>query len=204
MVMKAEHQRTGAFKLWCWRRLLRVPWTTKRSNQSILKKISPEYSLELLMLKLKLCINTLAIWCNELTHWKRPWCWERLKVGGEGDERGWDSWHDRWHGDMVTWHHQLDGHELEQAPGIGDGQGSLICCSWWDLKEPDITEQLNSIIIKFYTTCRAYRTLQSTGINHLAVLYSICKLLYIIGVITNQILIHLKEKLKLFHNDNIM
>ena len=87
---KAECQRIDAFELWCWRRLLRVPWTARRSNQSILKKISPEYSLERVMLKLKL--NTLATLCEELTHLKRPWCRERLKVGGEGDDRGWDSW----------------------------------------------------------------------------------------------------------------
>ena len=87
---KAERQRIDAFELWCWRRLLRVPWTARRSNQSILKEISPEYSLEGLMLKLK--SNTLATWCEELTHWKRPWCWERLKAGGEEDDRGWDRW----------------------------------------------------------------------------------------------------------------
>ena len=67
-----------------------VPWTERRSNQSIPKEISPEYSLEGLMLKLKL--QLLANWCEELTHWKRPWCWERLKAGGEGDDRGWDDW----------------------------------------------------------------------------------------------------------------
>ena len=88
---KAEHQRTDVFELWCWRRRLRVPWTARRSNQSILKEISPEYSLEGLTLKLKLP-NTLATSCKELTHWKRPWCWERLKAGGEGDDRGWDGW----------------------------------------------------------------------------------------------------------------
>ena len=89
-IKKAEHQRTDAFELWCWRRLLRVPWTARRSNQSILKEISPEYSLEGQMLELKL--NTLATWCKELTHLKRPWCWERLKSGGEGDDRGWNGW----------------------------------------------------------------------------------------------------------------
>ena len=87
---KAEHRRIDAFELWCWRRLLRVPWTARRSNQSILKEISPEYSSEGLMMKLKL--QYLATWCEELTQWKRPWCWERLKAGGEGDERGWDGW----------------------------------------------------------------------------------------------------------------
>ena len=78
------------FELWCWRRLLRVPWTARRSNQSILKEISPEYSLEGLMLKLN--SNTLATGCKELTHWKRPWCWERLKAGEEEGDRGWDGW----------------------------------------------------------------------------------------------------------------
>ena len=88
-IKKAEHWRIYAFELWCWRRFLRVPGTA-RSNQSILKEISPEYSLEGLMLKLKLLY--FGTWCEELTHWKRPWCWERLKAGGEGDDRGWDSW----------------------------------------------------------------------------------------------------------------
>ena len=88
-IKKAECQRVDAFDLWCWRRVLRVPWTARRSNQSILKEISPEYSLEGLMLKLKL--QYLATWC-ELIHWKRPWYWERLKTGGEGDDRGWDGW----------------------------------------------------------------------------------------------------------------
>ena len=89
-IMKAEHQRGDAFELWCWRRLLRILWTAKRSIQSILKEINPEYSLEGLMLKLN--SNTLATWCEELTHLKRPWCWERLKRGGEGGDRGWDGW----------------------------------------------------------------------------------------------------------------
>ena len=89
-IKKAEHQRIDAFELWCWRRFLRVPWTARRSNQSILKEISPGCSLEGLMLKLK--HQSLATWCEELTHLKRPWCWERLKVGGEGDDRGWDGW----------------------------------------------------------------------------------------------------------------
>ena len=86
-VKKAEHRTTAAFELWCWRRLLRVPWTAKRSNQSILKEISPGCSFEGLMLKLKLQYS-----CEELTHWKRLWCWEGLGAGGEGDDRGWDGW----------------------------------------------------------------------------------------------------------------
>ena len=75
-IKKAERWRIDAFELWCWRKLLRVPWTARRSNQSILKEISSECSLEGLMLKQKL----------------RPWCWERLKAGGEGDHRGWEGW----------------------------------------------------------------------------------------------------------------
>ena len=87
---KAQCWRTDVFKLWCWRRLLRLPWTARRSNQSILKDINPEYSFKGLMLRLK--FHTLATWWEELTRWKRPWCWERLKIGGEGDNRGWDGW----------------------------------------------------------------------------------------------------------------
>ena len=87
-IKKAECQRIDAFELWCWRRLLRVPWTTRRCNQFILKEISPECSLEALILKLKL--QYLATWCEELTHWKRLWCWETLRAGGEGDDRGLD------------------------------------------------------------------------------------------------------------------
>ena len=88
-IKKAGLRRTDAFKLWCWRRLLKVPWKARRSNQSILKEISPEYSLEGLMLKLKLQSFGHLMW---RTHWKRPWFWERLKAGGEGDDRGWDVW----------------------------------------------------------------------------------------------------------------
>ena len=90
IIKKSVHQRIDAFELWCWRRLLRVPWTARRSNQSILNEISPEYSLEYWCWSWN--SNTLATWCEELTHWKRLWCWEGLKAGGEGDDRGWDGW----------------------------------------------------------------------------------------------------------------
>ena len=89
-IKKAEHWRTDAFELWCWRRLLRVPWAARRANQSILKEISPEYSLEGLMLKVKL--QYFGHWCKEMTHLKRPWWWESLKARGAGDDRGWDGW----------------------------------------------------------------------------------------------------------------
>ena len=89
-IRKAEHQRIDAFELWCCRRLFRVLWTAKRSNQSILKEISPGCSLEGLMLKLKL--QYFGHWCKQLTHLTRLWCWERLRAGGERDNRGRDGW----------------------------------------------------------------------------------------------------------------
>ena len=85
-IKKAECRRIDDFELWCWRTLLRVHWTAKRTNQSILKEISPEYSLEGLILKLKL--QSFGHVMQELTHLKRLWCWEGLKAGGEGDDRG--------------------------------------------------------------------------------------------------------------------
>ena len=89
-IKKAEHGRIDAFELWCWRRLLRVPWTERRSNQSVHPKGDQGVHWK------DWCwswnSNTLATWCEELTHLKRPWCWERLKAGGEGDDRGWDGW----------------------------------------------------------------------------------------------------------------
>ena len=74
----------------CWRRLLRVLLTSRRSSQSILEEIGPKYSLEGLMLRLKL--QYFGTWCDELTHLKSPWCWEILKARGEGNDRGWDGW----------------------------------------------------------------------------------------------------------------
>ena len=96
LMKKAERQRIDAFELWYWRRLLRVPWTARRSNQPMLKKISPGCPLEpsdgLSISPLDWCwswnSNTLATSCEKLTHWKRLWCWERLGAGGEGDDRG--------------------------------------------------------------------------------------------------------------------
>ena len=88
-IKKTEHRGIDAFELWCWRRFLRVPWTA-RSNQSILKEINADYSLEGLMLKLKLQYFGHLMERTDL--FKRPWRWERLKAGGEGDDRGWDGW----------------------------------------------------------------------------------------------------------------
>ena len=81
-IKKTEHRIIDAFELWCWRRLLRVPWTARRSVLGVHWK--------------DWCwswnSNTLATWCEELTHLKRSWCWERLRAGGEGDDKGWDGW----------------------------------------------------------------------------------------------------------------
>ena len=87
IIKKAERRRIDAFELWCWRRLLTVPWTARRSNQSILKEINTEYLLEVLMLKLKLQYFGYLMQ-KKLTHLKRPWCWERLREGREGEARG--------------------------------------------------------------------------------------------------------------------
>ena len=130
-IKKAERQRIDAFELWCWRRLLRVPWTTRRSNQSILKEISPKYSLEVLMLKLKLQYFG-HLDAKSWLIWKGPDAgkdWRQEEEGMTEDE-------------MVGWHHCFNGHEFEQAPGV-EGQGSLACCSPWGHKESAMIKRLN-------------------------------------------------------------
>ena len=132
-IKKAECQTTDAFELWCWRRLLRVPWTARRSNQAILKEISLEYSLEGLMLKMKLQYFRYLRW--------RADSLEKTLI--EGRRRGQQ---------RMTWlkrNHQLNGHEFEQASGDGEGQGRLECCSPWSHKELDMTEQLDNNNILF-------------------------------------------------------
>ena len=131
---KAERQRIDAFELWCWRRLLRVPWTAKRSNQSILKEISLGCSLEGMMLKLKLQYFGHLMWRADSLE-------KTLMLGGIGDRRrrGWQRI--RW----LDGHRRLDAHEFEWTPGVGDGQESLTCYSPWGSKESDKTEQLHSL-----------------------------------------------------------
>ena len=115
MVKKAECQRIDAFELWCWRRLLRVPWTARRSNQSILKDISLWCSLEGLMLKLKLqCFGHFL--------WRVDSLEKTLMLGRIGGRRRRDQ---QRMNEMAGWHHWLDGHKFEQAQGVGDGQGGL-------------------------------------------------------------------------------
>jgi len=130
-VKKAECRRIDAFELWCWRRVLRVPWTARRSNQSILKEISPGISLEGMMLKLK----TPVLWPPHVKSW----------LIGKDSDAGRD-WGQEEKGttedEMAGWHHWLDGRESEWTPGVGDGQGGLACCDSWGRKESDMTERL--------------------------------------------------------------
>ena len=146
-IKKAEHQRIDGFELWCWRRLLRVPWTARRSNQATPKEISPGCSWK------DWCwswnSNTLATWYGQKSWliWKDPdsgkdWRWE--EKGTTDDE-------------MVGWHHRLDGHEFEEALGAGDGQGGQACCSPWGCKEPDMTEWLDWTVGKRETKRRGGR-----------------------------------------------
>ena len=124
-----DHKESWEPKNWCFwtvvlEKTLESPLDNRRSNQSILKAINSEHSLQGLMLKLKWNSRTLATWCEVLTYWKKPWLWERLRVGGEGDDRGWDGW-------MAS---RLKGYEFEWTPGVGVGQGGLACCGFMGLQ----------------------------------------------------------------------
>ena len=116
---KAERWRIDAFELWCWKRLLRLPWTSRRSNQSILKEISPEYSLEELMLKLKL--QYFGHLMRRTDSLEKTLCWERMKAGGEGDDRWWDGW-------MAS---------LTQWTWIWANSGR-----WWRTGKPDVLQSM--------------------------------------------------------------
>ena len=124
-IKKTERQRIVASEMWCWRRLLRGPWTARRSNQLILKEINPEYSLKGLMLKLQYFGHLM---------WRADTLEKTLKLGQiEGRRiRGWQD-------EMAGWLHWLSGHEFEQTLGDSEGQGSLACCSPWVCKELDTT-----------------------------------------------------------------
>ena len=128
-VKRAEHWRIDAFELWCWRRLLWATWTARRSNQSILKEISPRISLEGMMLKLKLqYFGHLMQRVDSLE--------KTLMLGGIGGRR-------RRGRQTMRWNHWLDGRESEWTPGVGDGQGGLACCDSWGRRKLDTTERLN-------------------------------------------------------------
>ena len=124
-VKKTEPRRIDAFDLWCWRRVLRVLWTAKRSNQSIVKEIGPGCSLEGVMLKLKL---------QYFGHLMQSV--DSLEMTLMQEEKGTTE------DEMAGWHHRLDGHEFRWTPGVGDGQGGLACGNSWGHKESDTTERL--------------------------------------------------------------
>ena len=122
-IKKAECWRIDPFELWCWKRLLRVPWTARRSNQSILKEISPEYSMEGLMLKLKL---------QSFGHlMKRADSFEKTLTDAGKD---WGQENGMTEDEMAQWHHWLNEYEFKQATGVVAGQGSLACCSPWSCR----------------------------------------------------------------------
>ena len=160
-IKKAESQIIDAFVLWCWRRLLRVPWTARRSNQSILKEINPWCSLEGLMLKLKLqYFGHLMQRADSFEDPDAGKDWGQEDKGTTEDE-------------MVGWPHRLDGHAFGWTPGGGDGQGGLACCSSWGCKESDTTEQLNwtELNVCFHAILAIDATLSFLHCAHKSVLY---------------------------------
>ena len=136
-VKKAECRKIDAFELWCWRRLLRVPWTTRRFNQSFLKEISPGCSLEGLMLNLKLQYFGHLMWRVDSLE-------KTLMLGGIWGQKEKGTTEDK----MAGWQHQLDGYEFGWTPGVSDGQGGLACCDSSGRKESDTTERLNWTEVK--------------------------------------------------------
>ena len=157
-ITKTECQRIDAFELWCWRRLLRVPWTVRRSNQSILKETIPEHSLEGLKLKLQAFGHLMRrINLSEKTLLLRKM--EGRRRRGQQRMRGLDG---------IT----INGHEFEWALGDGEGQGSLACCSVWSLKESETTEQQQHLwferacsILPRYWPTKKYNTLNTQPSN---------------------------------------
>ena len=128
-IKKADHRIIDAFELCCWRRLLRVSWTARRTNLSVLKEINPECSLEGQVLKLRI-FNILAISWEEKTPWTRPWCWESVKTRGEGDDGGQC--------------HRSNQHEFDPTPGGHGRQEGLVCSGPWGHEESDTTKRLNN------------------------------------------------------------
>ena len=138
-IKKVECQRIDTFELWCWRRLLRIPWTARKTNQSILKEINPKYSLEGLMLKLQY-FGHLMQRTDSVEDPDAGKDWRRKEKGMTEDE-------------MVGWHHRLDGHEFKQAPGVCDGQGIMVCCSPWGHRvEHEWANELNWSDVNFKET----------------------------------------------------
>ena len=135
-IKKAKCRRIDAFELWCWRRLLRVPWTARRSNQSILKEISSGCSLEGLNSNQFSEAETPILWPPDVKSWL---IWKDLDAGKDWgqEEKGMTE------DEMVGWHHRLIGHGFRWTLWFGDGQGGLTCCGSWGCKESNTTERTN-------------------------------------------------------------
>ena len=131
-IKKAECEKIDAFELWRWRRLLGVSWTARRLNQSILKVISPEYLLKILMLKAEVPI----LWPPDAKSWL---IWKDPNAGKDWGQEEKGTTED----EMVGWHHWLNRHEFESILGVDDGQGGLVSCSLWSRKDFITTEQPN-------------------------------------------------------------
>ena len=132
-IKKAECRRIDTFELWCWRRLLRVPWTARRSNQSILKEISLECSLERLKLKLQYFGHLM----------QRADSFENFLMLGKIEGRRRRGRQD----EMFGWHHWLNEHGFGSTPGVGDRQGGLVCCDSWGCRESEMTEWLSWTVV---------------------------------------------------------
>ena len=139
-IKKTEHQRIDAFELWCWRRLLRVPWTARRSNQSIVKVISPGCSLAGLMMKLQYFGH--LMW--RVDSFEKTLVLEKIEEKGPTKD------------EMVGWHHRLNGHGFGWSPGVGDGQGGLAWCSSSCREELDTAEWLNWIGMNADMSCLSF------------------------------------------------
>ena len=132
-VKKAERRRIDAFELWCWRRLLRLPWTARRSNQSILKEIDQPWDF---FGRNDAKAATPALWPPHAKSWLIGKNFDAGRDWGQEEKRTTED-------EMAGWHHELHGHESEWTLGDGDGQGGLACCSSWGCKESDTTEWQN-------------------------------------------------------------
>ena len=152
--------RIDAFELWCWRRLLRVPWTARRSNQPIRKEISPEYSLEGLMLKLKFQYSGYLMWWTDSLE-------KTLMLAKTEGRRTRRRQRMRWLDGIIN---SMD--KSEQALGVGDGQGSLVCCSPWGHKESDTTERLNWTSVTLHIS-RFECVVSELSSFHLSIFYSL-------------------------------
>ena len=135
-IKKAECRRIDAFRLWCWRRLLRVPWTARRSNQSILKEI------RVFIGRTDVEAETPVLWPPDVKSWL---IWKDPDYGKDWWQKEKGTTED----EMVGWHHWLSGHGFGWTPGVGDGQGGLACCDSWGRKESDTTKWLNWTELNF-------------------------------------------------------